>query len=74
MWSYLLTAVGVVGLLIAGRKNLWGWAICIASQVLWAIYAITTHQLGFLIAAGIYSAVYGKNFLAWQREKAVRAP
>lgn len=69
MWSYLLTAVGVVGLLLAGRKNLWGWAICIGSQGLWAAYAVTTHQLGFLISSGIYSAVYGKNFVAWRKER-----
>lgn len=68
LWSYVLTAVGVAGLLLAGRKNLWGWAICIASQVLWATYAIVTKQPGFLISAVIYSGVYGKNFLAWRRE------
>jgi hypothetical protein len=68
LWSYVLTAVGVVGLLMAGRKNLWGWAVCIASQVLWATYAITTEQWGFLLAAGIYTLVYGKNFLAWRAE------
>lgn len=71
LWSYVLTAVGVVGLLMAGRKNLWGWAVCIGSQVLWATYAITTQQWGFLIAAGAYTYVYGRNFLAWRAEARV---
>lgn len=73
LWSYVLTAVGVAGLLMAGRKNLWGWAVCIASQFLWAAYAIVTSQPGFLISAVIYTGVYGKNFLAWRKEAAASA-
>jgi hypothetical protein len=68
MWSYALTAFGVCGLLIAGEKNVWGWAVCIGSQVPWAVYAVQTHQMGFFYAAIIYSSVYGRNFLKWRRK------
>ena len=67
-WSYILTAVGVFGLFLAGRKSRWGWAVGIGAQSLWIAYALTTEQYGFLISAGAYGWVYTKNFLAWRRE------
>lgn len=67
-WSYLLTAVGVLGLYLAGRKQKTGWLIGLAAQVLWLSYGLTTHQGGFVLSALIYGAVYSKNFLAWRRE------
>lgn len=66
-WSYALTLIGAVGLLLAGRMNRAGWAIGFSAQGLWAAYAVTTHQYGFLISAFIYSFVYGRNFWAWNQ-------
>lgn len=65
-WSYVLTAVGVFGLWLAGRKNQYGWAVGIAAQALWLAYAISTEQWGFLVSAFAYGWVYIKNFLAWR--------
>ena len=59
MWSYILAAVGITGLWIAGRggPNVWiGWAVGLVSQALWAAYAITTSQPGFLISCAAYGA------------------
>lgn len=69
-WSWLLTAVGVTGLWLAGRKNLYGWAIGIGAQVLWVAFALSTQQYGFLVSAGAYGWVYTKNFLRWRAERA----
>lgn len=69
-WSYVLMAVGVFGLYLAGRKSKWGWAVGIAAQVLWIAYAIATQQWGFIISAIAYGAVYIKNFVTWRREEA----
>lgn len=66
-WSYLLTAVGVLGLLLAGRRKAAGWLIGLAAQGLWIAYATATHQWGFYLSAAAYGAVYAKNFLAWHR-------
>jgi hypothetical protein len=68
-WSLALAAVGVFGLLLAGRKNRMGWAVGFFAQILWAAYATVTHQYGFYISAGAYAWVYLKNFLAWKQEK-----
>lgn len=68
-WSYVLMAVGVFGLYLAGRKSKWGWAVGIAAQILWIAYAIVTQQWGFIISAIAYGAVYIKNFITWRREE-----
>lgn len=65
-WSWILTAVGVFGLWLAGRKSPWGWAVGMAAQVLWVSYALATVQYGFLVSAGAYFWVYLKNFRAWR--------
>jgi hypothetical protein len=71
-WSYLLTAVGVFGLWLAGRKSSGGWAVGIGAQALWVAYAVTTEQWGFLVSAGLYGYVYSRNFWAWRKEELMR--
>lgn len=66
-WSYLLTAVGVIGLYLAGRRMPAGWLIGLCAQGLWIAYATATHQYGFYLSAAAYGFVYAKNFLAWHR-------
>jgi hypothetical protein len=65
-WSWLLTAVGVFGLWLAGRKSPWGWAVGIGAQLLWLAYALATRQWGFLFSCGAYGWVYIKNFRSWR--------
>lgn len=71
-WSYVLAAVGVFGLYLAGRKSKAGWAVGLGAQVLWIAYAVATNQPGFIVSALAYAWVYGKNFLSWrQAERSV---
>jgi hypothetical protein len=69
LWSFLLAAVGIYGLYLAGKKNVWGWAVGVFAQVMWIIFSIVTEQYGFIISAVAYATVYAKNFLAWRKEK-----
>jgi len=71
IWSLALAAVGVLGIYLSGKKNYWGWGIGLGAQVLWIVYAVVTQQWGFIISALAYGWVYGKNFLAWQKEAQV---
>ena len=66
-WSWILTAVGVTGIYVSGKRNYWGWGIGLGAQVLWLTYALTTGQYGFLVSAVAYGWVYAKNFRAWRR-------
>jgi hypothetical protein len=66
-WSWVLTAIGVTGLWIAGSQSKWGWAIGISAQGLWIAYALATEQYGFLASALVYGSMYVRNFLKWHR-------
>lgn len=72
LWSYLLAAVGILGIWLAGRKNLWGWAVGAGAQVLWIAYGLVTRQYGFILSAVAYGCVYARNFVRWKREEAAR--
>ena len=67
-WSYLLTAVGIFGIYLAGRKNLYGWAVGLGAQILWIAYAVSTEQWGFIVSAFAYGSVYAKNWSRWAKE------
>jgi hypothetical protein len=69
IWSWVLTAVGVSGLYLAGRRSWAGWAIGLGAQVLWLAYAIATRQWGFIVSAFAYGSVYATNVRRWRREK-----
>lgn len=65
--SWILATIGIYGLYLAGRRSRWGWAVGLAAQVLWAVYAVTTAQWGFIASACAYGFMYLKNFLSWSR-------
>jgi cytochrome c oxidase assembly protein Cox11 len=72
MWSYILMAVGVTGLYLAGRKNYWGWAIGLFAQLLWMAYAVVTHQYGFFVSAIVYGGVYANNLIKWRPDRKIK--
>jgi hypothetical protein len=67
-WSWLLTAVGAVGLWSAGSRRSWGWGVGIGAQLLWILYALATEQYGFIVSAAVYGMVYTRNLLTWRVE------
>lgn len=68
IWSLTLAAVGILGIWLAGKKNLWGWAIGFGAQLLWIVYAIATTQYGFILSAVAYGAVYANNWRKWRTQ------
>jgi hypothetical protein len=66
LWSWLLMAVGVTGLYLAGRRHWIGWAIGLGAQVLWLAYSISTRQWGFLVSCFVYGAIHLRNLIAWR--------
>ena len=67
-WSWILTAVGLTGFFLAGRRVWWSWYINLACQGLWLAYALVTGQYGFIVAAAAYSIVFTQNAVKWTRE------
>lgn len=72
IWSFVLAAVGIAGIYLAGKKSKWGWGLGLGAQVLWLVFAIVTSQYGFILTAVAYGAVYGKNLWQWHREDSKR--
>lgn len=68
LWSWLLTAVGVFGLVLASKKLWWAWLIGLGAQFLWLAYALATKQYGFIVSAVAYGTVYARNALLWRKE------
>jgi hypothetical protein len=66
LWSYCLAPFGLAGMILAGRRNAWGWAISFTTQGMWAAYAINTQQWGFLPGTLGYAVIYLTNFLRWR--------
>lgn len=67
--QYALSAFGITGLILAGRRNAWGWLISLCSQAAWATYIIATGQWGLLIGTCAYAVVYAQNFRSWRRDQ-----
>jgi len=68
-WSILLTAVGVLGIWLAGSRKWQGWALGVAAQVLWIAYAAATRQWGFIASAFVYGFVYARALYRWRRDE-----
>jgi nicotinamide riboside transporter PnuC len=66
--DWILTAVGLTCFWLAGRKIWWAWYVGLTSQLLWAGYALSTRQYGFLLGVVAYSAVYTNNAIKWTAE------
>lgn len=68
--SWLLGGLGVVGLLLAGRTSTRGigWVVGIGAQALWIVYAIASHQPGFIMSAVAFGIAYGVNLRVWLKD------
>jgi len=63
-----LTAVGLTGFILAGRKVWWSWYVNLFCQVLWFAYALATKQYGFIVASLAYTFVFSQNTYKWTKE------
>ncbi len=69
-WLSLVIATGgCAGLLLAGRGMWQGWALGLAVQPVWAVFAVVTEAYGLLITCLMYGAVYSQNLLKWRRQQ-----
>lgn len=67
--SLVMAFAGCTGLILAGKGMWQGWAIGLAVQPVWAIFAIVTKGYGLLITCMLYGFVYAKNLIKWRKEQ-----
>ena len=73
-WSYVLAAIGITGIWLAGRNDPRGWLLGVCAQVVWMAYALNTEQYGFCLTALGYGYFQGKNYLKWKRSLDQQTP
>lgn len=66
--DYILTFVGLLGFVLAGRKVWWAWYVNIACQALWFAYGLIFKQYGFIVGAIFYTVVFTINARRWTKE------
>lgn len=71
IWQFVLSALGVLGLYLAGKRLTAGWAVGLVAQVIWVGYSIATEQWGFIPASIAYGYVYARNWWSWRPKKEV---
>jgi nicotinamide riboside transporter PnuC len=67
VWSWILAVGGITAMWLVGQHNKLGWLIGAALQVVWFVFAVITHQYGFIATAIVYSFVYARNWYRWRR-------
>jgi hypothetical protein len=72
--DWVVTAVGLVGFVLAGRRVWWAWWVNVANQVLWAALAVLTEQWGFLVGVAVYVVVFWRNAVLWTRGRSAPDP
>lgn len=67
--SLVMALAGCTGLVLAGKGMWQGWAIGLAVQPVWAIFAVLTKGYGLLITCVMYGIVYARNLIKWRRTR-----
>lgn len=65
---WLMSALTICVMWLAGNKSLWAWRISLVNQVVWLAWIIPTHTWGLLplnIAMWITSS---RNLVVWSRK------
>jgi len=66
LWSWVLSCIGVTGLLLVGRRYWWAWGITALNECLWIGYALVTRQYGFIFGAIAYIGIHAYNARKWR--------
>lgn len=72
LWlSWTLGVGGAFGMWLAGRKSWHGWAVGLALQPFWLVFAVAAHAWGLIVSPLLYGTVYARNLRAWRAERPV---
>lgn len=67
---YILSAITIYMMFLAGKKNKYTWLVGLANQFLWLIWIIIIQSWGLLPMNIALWVVYTRNHLKWKHEKA----
>ncbi len=64
--AWVLSIIGITGLIAVGRHKWWGFAIGLCNECLWVWFAITREEYGLILGAVMYGTVNLLNALRWR--------
>jgi hypothetical protein len=67
-WSWVLSGLGGLGLWLTGRRLAVGWAVTMATEAVWVVYACVTRQWGFIPGAALYATVSAHAWRSWAND------
>lgn len=62
---YLLSAITIYSMLLAGNKRKGAWVVGLVNQFLWLIWIVLTQSWGLLPMNIALWIVYGRNYIKW---------
>ena len=63
----LPNALGLLGMVLAGRKHRSGWVVAFTSELAWAGWGWYTRTYGILPWCAIWAGVFVVNYYRWGR-------
>ena len=67
--QYLAGLLELIGIVMIGNKNKWGFIVFVAGAVAWVYIALTTPMYGLLIPVIPAIGLNIRNFVKWYREE-----
>jgi lipid-A-disaccharide synthase-like uncharacterized protein len=67
VWTLVLTATMVVGLLLIPRRPVWGWSCYLFNEALWLVYAHQRNDHALVVMALVTGAVGIRNLRVARR-------
>lgn len=64
---YLLSAITIYSMLLAGNKKRGAWLVGLLNQFLWMLWIVLTASWGLIPMNIALWIVYGRNYLKWDK-------
>lgn len=71
--AWVLSIIGITGLIAVGRHKWWGFAIGLFNECLWVWFAVTRQEYGLILGAVMYGTVNLMNALRWRNHAVSRS-
>lgn len=67
MMPWVLSILTLIQTVLLGRKSPIAWLLSMANNVLWIVWAVQSHNYGFMPMAVILFALAALNYRRWTR-------
>lgn len=71
-FTWLMSAITITSMWLAGGKRLSAWVLGLINQVLWVTYIYQKQAWGFVPMTAALTFVYSRNLLKWHAERAAQ--